>query len=223
MKILKLSALLAFLVFLTGCAAQTSLEPLGKGNTRTNVGLGGPIIEIFGTHLPVPYLTAGVATGLSDRVNGSATLHLLPFAYELAGLDLSATWFPILQEGWRPTLGLQGRVMGFASLRSGIGDRFRAYPIVTPTFAWRKGSRLFYGGGDLVLPMTLPDYDNRSVKAIVSPLFGVKWRLGSNLWLSTELKWQGANARSDQLAVKYVPLAGHGAITTLAALEWGLR
>ncbi|MFH0882235.1 MAG: hypothetical protein V2A56_04545 [bacterium] len=217
------STLLAFLLIFTGCAAQTSLEPLGKGNTHANVGFGGPIIEVFGTHLPVPYLTAGVVTGVSERVNGAATLHLLPLAYEVAGLDLSTSWFPILQEQRKPTIGLQARLMGFVSLRSGIGDRFRIYPMVTPTLAWRKGSRLYYGGSDLVLPMTLPDYDSQSVKAIFSPFLGVKWRLGSNLWLSTEMKWQGANAQSDQLAVKYLPVAGHGAISTLVALEWGLR
>lgn len=215
--------LLFTLLLLTGCAAQTNLEPLGREATRTNVSFGGPVIEVFGTHMPVPYLTAGTDRGISDRVNVSATLHLLPLAYQVAGLDLGATWFPVLQDAWMPTIGLQGRVMGFASLRPGVGDRFRVYPILTPTFTWRISSSQYFAGSDLVLPLTQPDYDNRSVKAIVSPFAGVKWKVGSRFWLVTELKWQGANAESDQLAVKYLPLAGHGAITPLVSLEWRPR
>lgn len=223
MKSYSIPLLTAVLFLFIGCVAQTSLEPLGKGNTRTNVSLGGPLIEVFGTHMPVPYLTGGIEQGISDRINASATVHLLPLIYEVAGLDLAATWFPVTQEGWKPTVGLQGKVMGYASLRSGVGDRFRAYPILTPTFAWKRGSRLCFAGSDLVVPLTRSDYDNESVKTILSPFIGAKWKIGSNLWLTTELKWQGANAESDQLAVKYVALAGRGAFTPLVSLEWGAR
>jgi hypothetical protein len=203
-----------------GCAARTNIEPVGAGHIRANGGFGGPIVAAFGTHIPIPYFSAGASYGLNERLDLNGQLHVLSLAYSIAGIDAGATWYPVLNDGAVPTLGLSGRLMMLASFKSGVSDRFRAYPILGSSAAWRIGSGMLYTGFDIAVPFTASDYDTAAARVIFSPLVGYRWNLSSTLRLFTELKWQGANVRTDQLAPEYVHPFGNGAITPFLALEW---
>lgn len=219
MKISFSIPLFMILLILFGCAAQTSFEPVGKGNLNGNFGIGGPIISAFETRILVPYLTTGANYGISNRINIHGNLHLFSLGYEIAGFDFGAAWFPLMNDGLSPTVSLQPRLLVFASMKSEVSSRFRAYPIITNTAAWKVGKNMFYTGYDLVIPFTKPDYDSEASSTIFSPYIGYRWKIGKRTRLITELKWHGANIRSDQLAVEYVPISGHGAITTLFSIE----
>jgi hypothetical protein len=204
---------------IAGCAARTNIEPAGKGRLRANGGFGGPIVAAFGTHIPIPYFSGGASYGLNDRLDLDGQLHLLSLAYSIAGLDAGATWYPVLNDGATPTIGLSGRLMMLASFKSGVDERFRAYPIVGSSAAWRVGSGLLYGGFDMAVPLSQQDYDTAGAPVIFSPLVGYRWNLGSSLRLYTEVKWQGANVRTDQLAPEYLHPFGNGAIAPFVALS----
>ena len=205
---------------IAGCAAHTAIEPVGEGRLRGNAGLGGPIVAAFGTHVPIPYLYVGGDYGLSDRLDLDGGLHLLSLAYGVAGLDLGATWYPLINDGPLPTLGVGGRMTLFASVKSGVDDRFRLLPSLTSSAAWEAGPGKVYAGFDLAIPLTRPAYDTAAAPLIFSPLAGYRWDLGSRSHLFVELKWQGANVRTDQLAAEYVHPGGHGAITPFVAYAW---
>ncbi len=208
------------MVALAGCAAHTALTPVGEGTTRANVSFGGPLVSAFDTRIPIPYLTAGASYGLRGDLDLHGTLHLLPLAYGLAGLDLGATWFPVANDGWTPAVGLGGRLMTFVSLKSDVDERVRIYPYLSATAAWRQGPGLLFLGADLAIPFTRPDYDPEAVHVILSPSVGYRWDLGASMKLVTELKVQAINVRSDRLAADYVKIGGHGALTPLVALEF---
>lgn len=210
----------AAMLAIAGCAATTSIEPVGEGRIRANAGFGGPIVAAFGTHPPIPYLSAGGSYGLDDRLDLDGQLHLLSLAYSIAGLDAGATWYPLLNSGWAPTVGISGRLMMLASLKGGVEDRFRVYPIVGSTAAWRLGSGMLYTGFNMAVPFTSPDYDTASAPVIFSPLVGYRWRLGESTHLFTEIKWHGANVRTDQLAAEYLHPFGNGAIAPFIAITW---
>jgi len=146
-------------------------------------------------------------------------LHLFSLGYKIAGFDFGAAWFPHLNDGIFPTVSVQARLLVFAGLKSDVPSRFRAYPVITNTAAWKVGKNKLYTGYDLVIPLTKPDYDSEAASAILSPFVGYRWQVGERTRLITELKWQGANIRSDQLAVEYVPVGGRGAVTTLFSVE----
>ncbi|MDZ7261094.1 MAG: hypothetical protein ONB05_03115 [candidate division KSB1 bacterium] len=207
-------------LFLT-CAAHTNLEPVGRGHVNGNVSIGGPIVAAFGTRIPIPYGTIGINYGLRDRVNLNGNLHLLPLAYSVIGTDLGVTWFPVINKGAVPTLGIQPRLLALASVKKDVAsrDRLRIYPLVSSSAAWPLGKGLMYTGFDLTIPISSPDYDDEASSTILSPFIGYRWHLGRRTRLLTEIKWHGANIRSDQLAVEYLPIAGHGAITTLFSIE----
>ncbi len=201
-----------------GCAAHTSLAPVGAGRLVPNLGLGGPIVAAFGTHVPIPYVTAGADYGLGPRLNFTGDLHLLPLAYQVVGLDAGVTWFPLAASGGRPTVGIQPRVFAFASIKSGVSRRALFYPVTSISAAW-LGSGL-YVGSDIAGPLPKPDYDAEAPSFLVSPFVGRRWKVGG-FFLVTEVKWQAANVRSDQMAIEYIHVGGHGGLTPLISLQRG--
>ena len=214
-----LTGLFLISLFLAGCSAHTAIEPLGEGNIQSNISLGGPIVKAFDMNLPIPYSTAGVVYGLSEKVNISGNLHLTPLPYKLFGLDAGASFFPVMNNGYVPCVGLHGSVLSFVSMKDNIDKRMKIYPTISSTFAWNNGNDRFYTGMDLTVPFTNPDYDNDPVKVIFSPFAGYKLYLGKKLHFTAEIKWQAANVRADQLAAEYFKLSGHGAAALLFSIE----
>jgi hypothetical protein len=219
MKAITVFSLLTMIVVFVGCAAHTNLEPVGKGRMDSNLSFGGPVVAAFGARIPVPYLTIGSNYGLSDRLNLDGNLHVLSMFYKVGGIDVGAAWFPFLNEGMKPTVGIQPRLLAFASLKSDVSGRFRFYPLISGSAAWKVGNGLFYTGFDLVVPASSQDFDDEATATIFSPFIGYRWNLGSKTRLLTEIKFHGLNVESDQLAVTYLHLGGHGALTTLFSLE----
>lgn len=211
--------LLIFIGTLSGCAAHSNLTPVGEGNVDFAVNLGGPFIPIADTKIPTPYLSIGANYGISENMNVDANFHITSLFYQISGLDFGTTWFPSINYGFIPTWGIQPRFLFLASFKNNINDRLRFYPLISTSAAWQLGEGLIYLGSDFVFPLTRPDYDKESVDLILSPFTGYRWDLGKNLRLISELKWLGANVRSDQLAVEYIKISGYGAFSVMLSLE----
>lgn len=201
----------------TACAAHTNLEPLGSGKVSPHLSFGGPIVEAFGTRIPIPYLIAGFDRGFARTVNAGLNAHVLPLAYGIVGADGGFAWFPVTSPKG-PTLGLEARLFVFASVKPGFLERVFAYPVVSASLARRVGAGLGYAGTNLTLVAERPAYDPDAARQMWSPFLGYRWSLGPRTALLTELKWHGANVRSDQVAVSYLHPGGRGALTTLIAL-----
>lgn len=219
MKISSLKSWPATVMLLAGCAAHTNLVPLGRGRLAPNIGIGGPIVEAFGTHVPIPYLLAGADYGVSSSVNANAAVHLLPLVYGVAGLDAGAAWFPLRNDGWKPTIGIGPRVFLFASLKQTVESRFFFYPTVSASASWKTGPGLLYAGGDLAVPLARPEYDEEAESFIFSPFIGIQWNIGGRCALLTELKWNGANIETDRLAAKFMTVGNQGAVTPLVSIQ----
>ena len=207
------------LAFFIGCAAHSTLEPVGKGRLNANLSVGGPIVAALDTHIPIPYFTTGCDYGISDRTNICGNLHLLPLAYSIAGGDFGAAYFPVMNDGYIPTWGVQARMLFLSSLKSDVPEQFKMYPVISTSAAWKCGKGNIYTGCDLSFRLNSPDYDNEASNYIVSPFAGYRWNITDNYRLLFELKMQGVNLRTDQLAVDYIPIANHGAFTTFFAVE----
>lgn len=218
-KFFRYFCLLFCIGILFGCSAHSNLTPVGKGNIDVAVSLGGPFIPIAETKIPTPYLAFGANYGISENINVDANLHITSLFYQINGLDFGATWFPSLNDGFIPTWGIQPRLLFLTSFKSDVNDRFRIYPLVSTSSAWQLGDGLIYLGFDFILPLTEPDYDRESVDVILSPFTGYRWELAKNLRLISELKWLGANVKSNQLAVEYIKIGGYGAFSIMLSLE----
>ncbi|MFC2170391.1 hypothetical protein ACFLQJ_00265 [Calditrichota bacterium] len=216
-----LSILFVLFLLFIGCAAHTSLHPAGEGNWQSTVSLGGPIVNVFDTYLPSPWPTIGATYGYKDNLDFEGGVHLLPFVYEMSGVDLGTTWYPRAGKKNDPSIALQAKVMTLASFKEGVDDRFRFVPVLTGAASWRhKKNTVYYTGMNVIIPTTRPDYDDNAAYFLASPFAGYGWKLNERLKLFTELKWQGANIKSDMLAVTYTGIFGYGALAPLVAIEW---
>ena len=116
-------------------------------------------------------------------------------------------------------MGVQPHVLLLTSLKSGVDERLKIYPALSGSAAWKLKSGLVYLGSDITVPLSSLDYDEEAESLIVSPFVGYRWKLGNRLYLISEIKWHGANIRSDQLTVEYLPIGKHGAVSTLFSLQ----
>ncbi len=218
MKAIK-DRLLIVVPLLFACSAQTHLVPLGKGNLSVDGSLGGPVVSAFNTRIFIPYATTGLAYGAADRLDVNGRLHLLPLPYGIFGFDAGASWYPELPGAAVPTIGLHPQLLVLVSMKPNVKERFKIYPVISGSAAWPVKNGLFYLGSDLCISLQQPDYDQDAEAAIVSPFWGYRWKIGARWHLYTELKWHGANIRSDRLAVDYQSLGHYGAVTTLFSIQ----
>jgi len=203
-----------------GCAAHSNLAPVGKGKVSGNFSIGGPVVAVFDTYLPIPYATAGVNYGAQKDVNLNCNLHLIAPLFGIIGIAPGIAFFPIANKGAIPTVAVQEQFMLLTSVKGGVEDRFRMYSISTLSLAWQAWRGMSYCGMNMTTqPFSKPDYDSEAVPVICSPFIGYRWDIGKKMRLLTELKWQGANVRSDQLAVDYIGIGGYGAIAPLVSIE----
>lgn len=212
-------SLIIIIGLIAGCSAHSNLTPVGKGNIDVALSLGGPFIPIAETKIPTPYLSIGANYGLSENINVDANFHVTPLFYKMNGVDFGTTWFPILNDGVLPTLGIQPRLLFLTSFKNNVNDRLRIYPLISSSAAWKFGSEIIYLGLDIISPISEPDYDKESVDIILSPFLGYRWELGKNIRLISEFKWLGANVKSNQLAVEYMKIGDHGAFSIMLSLE----
>jgi hypothetical protein len=213
-----LLGLLAASLLLPACAATTTIEPVGADSLRWHAGIGGPIVAAFDTYIPMPNPAVGMTYGLDSDLEATGTLHLLGLPYGIISADLGAVYYPIV-DAEAATLGIHPRLLVMASLKSGVDARFRAWPAVTGTAMWRVGPNRIYGGADLLVPLSQPDYDPDPPPVILSPFIGYRWRLGDKVNLFAELKWHGLNVVTDATA-DYANPGGHGAISPFIAFDF---
>ncbi|HVK38802.1 MAG TPA: hypothetical protein VNA88_09745 [Candidatus Kapabacteria bacterium] len=214
------SVLLAIALLVPACAARTTIEPLGRGTTAYNVSLGGPMVAAFDTWLPIPNLSVGVNHGYCDDLDIGGTVYLLPLLYGNVGLDVGATWYPLVDTAGT-TIALQPRIMAFASFREGVDSRFRAWPVVSASAAWRAGRDRIYTGFDMLVFASSFMYDEEAPPLILSPFVGYRWAIGESGRLMAELKWHGVNVRTNA-TVEYVNPFGQGGLAPFVGyeLEW---
>jgi len=183
--------LIAALLF-SGCAAHSSLEPIGQGNTGLSVGgIGYPL-----------YPTVELRYGVTDWMDVGGGIHLSPLLDDGFGGDLKATIFPFgtapeksyTQAYWliRPTFGLQ---FGYTH----VAYPFDADPLmigrITPTLAWPTPIGSLFTGADFAIVETPierisipfigtgPDIDPIYM---INPFLGHRFKLSDTFYFSAE-------------------------------------
>lgn len=215
-----LSKILVLLIssLLVSCAAHTNIEPVGKGKLKANANFGGPIVTAFDLKVPIPNISVGANYGLKDNLNLNANVQLLPLFYQIAGGEIGGSWYPILNKGYIPTIGISGNLLLLSSFKSNVETKFRAYPLLDLSFAWELGQNIIYTGVGSVLPFNnLIYYEDNT--PMISPFVGYRWKIGNNYNLYSEIKWLGINKQTNMIAVEYLTFNNYGALGVYLSLE----
>lgn len=198
------------LVMLTGCGAHLRTLPVGAGQAQVSTSVGGPLVDAFGTTIPVPYLMTGATYGLTDRVNVHADVHVLSAAYKFLGFTPGITVFPDIGSGrWIPALSADFLV--FSDF-----EAWRLYPEFTLGIARHGRSHWTpYGGLHNTLQTTHAPRWMLSVFAGSAYVFG-------RMRASLELQWLAANHDNHWTPVGYHGIARRGALSPQVGLTYKL-
>ena len=92
MTLKKIRISISFLLLLIiGCAPSRFVKTLDQGEMAVNGSLGGPLINLFGATIPIPYTTLGMGYGIKDDLTGFGAIHSTSLVFSTLQLDLGVT------------------------------------------------------------------------------------------------------------------------------------
>jgi hypothetical protein len=209
-----ISAALAAVVLMAAvrCGTITAVTPLHRGESALGVSLGGPVANVAGMNIPMPYAVARYRYGLNDQAGLYAGGHLLAAARGIVGLDFGFSYHFLAQKGWVPTVGTSAGVAAF--IQPGGDDAL--FPQLDLVASYRLGRRFtaYFGSQSM--------YQFRDAPAVVlAPLVGAECRLSDRFGLAIEAKWYAPTEPTHPRNVNYaLPISNHGGVGFVLGANW---
>ena len=208
-----LPALTAALVLsAVGCGTVTAVQPLRRGESEFAASLGGPVANVAGMNIPIPYAVARYRYGLNDQAGIYAGGHLLAAGLGVVGLDLGFSYHFLAQRGWVPTVGTSAGVAAF--IQPGGGEAL--FPQLDLVASYRVGNRFlaYFGSQSMFQFQSEPN-------VVLAPFIGGGWRAGDRFSLNLEAKWYAPTEPTHPRNVNYsLPIAGMGAVGFVLGANW---
>jgi hypothetical protein len=210
---LLLPALAAALVLsAAGCGTVTAVTPLHRGESALAASLGGPVANVAGMNIPIPYAVARYRYGLNEQAGIYAGGHLLAAARGIVGLDFGFSYHFLEQRGWVPCVGASAGIL--ALIQAGGSEAL--FPELDLVASYRLGNRFttYFGSQSM--------YQFRSEPNVVlAPFIGGEWRASDRFSLSLEAKWYAPTEPTHPRNVNYtLPIGGHGAVGFVLGANW---
>lgn len=212
--------LLVLAAILSACTTTHGVRPVGKGAVALEGSFGGPLTEVYGAPIPLPFSAVGATYGVSDRTDVHAAWHPSAAAfYGLAAFDAGASYLLLHPNGAAP------RLMGDAMVTIAAGDNepgdpaggFRLWlqPSLTASWDWGKNDRqTFYVTGSA---FTQPAPE---LHVLPSLSLGHWWGIGPRLHVVTEVRWVAPFQSTVDLVPHYYAPGNLGAISTQLGLRY---
>jgi hypothetical protein len=201
---------------LCGCGTAVSVWPLRHGQAVAVLDVGGPVANVSGAQVPIPYTVARFRYGVTSRLNVNVGGHLLMPAFGVAAMDAGASYHFLDQDGWRPCLGVAAGEIGLIEFDGGGSTTFLPQLELTASYLRPNHSLSYFGVHTLyeVRPKFLMTY---------SPYVGHNFSVGRSLSVTLEMKWYAASQRAKPRSVTYsLPIANHGGLGIVAGVNYHL-
>lgn len=208
------------LLLALGCGAMNTARPLGHGEHAVGLTLGGAVLKLGGTPIPLPMAVLEGRHGLPELAQRPLDVHyglnLTGLAYGVVALHGGGSFMLIEPQGARPALTVSDRLY-FANnwLDPRKDDRgVWALNQVELTTSWELRGQLVYGG----LAQSL---DLRDPRLILSPLVGTQLDFGrpGGFGLQVEARCFSPLVAPEGDAIKWVH-CGRGALGANLGLSW---
>lgn len=209
---MKYNLLLFTALIIVSCSPSRFVKPLAKGEQQINTTLGGPVVSVFGTKIPIPLLSAVYGRGIDSTLTVYGGLHLTSAAYGNFQTDIGLVKNVIKQNKFIPGVSINPAI----NLISHQFKNVQVYPQLDANAYWNYGKKenYFYLG-------VCNWFDLHSKKAhgekqtdhlIFSPQIGHVFNF--NKWTFTlESKLIGPNTDNRDIVVEYSsPLKNKGAL-----------
>jgi hypothetical protein len=209
-----IAAVLCAVVF-TACGVTHPVRVLDEGQSIAAVSLGGPVISAGSAAIPVPYLNAGYAYGVTGAWTAEANLHVTALLFNDLGFDAGAATRLVRAAGIVPevTLKLQGMV--FTTFNSSSASIVLAHANLNASYAIGSHT-LIYAGTEHTVQFSPSSY-------FLTPLFGIQLPLSSVMDLQAETKWMASNHFTGHGVFEgFGSVNGHGAIGLFFGVQYAL-
>ena len=124
-----------FLLSFTACNTTRFVKPLDKKEVAVGFDLGGPIVDLFGAKIPLPFTSVSVGYGIDSTFTAFTGLHTTAAAFGTIQLDLGGTKEILApKKGWIPGFSVSPVVNVMADVFQG---NFRVYPQVDVNLYWQ--------------------------------------------------------------------------------------
>ncbi|GLR17223.1 hypothetical protein GCM10007940_18380 [Portibacter lacus] len=164
---------------LTDCTPARFVKPLEKNEWAIGANAGGPLIDLFGTKLPVPFSSLYAGYGKTDRLTIHGGLHTTSLAYKTLQLDAGASYLIINSAGSIPGISVNGTLNGMFDFRE---YNARVYPNLAGNLFWDdKYGRFYCGMENWIDPFKNGVPDNSTYKPW-TPAFYLGETLKLNKW-----------------------------------------
>jgi hypothetical protein len=204
-KHLMLAALPAVILLAAArCGTVTAVTPLHRGESALSASLGGPVADIGGMNIPMPYAVARYRYGLNDRAGIYTGGHLLAAARGIVGLDFGFSYHFLQQRGWIPTVGAIAGITAF--IQPGGGQAL--FPQLDLVASYRLNDRFitYFGSHSVYQFQSTPN-------VVLAPFIGTEWRISDRVSISLEAKWYAPTEPTHPRNVNYkIPIANRGAV-----------
>lgn len=197
-------SLLLILLLLLGCGTVSTIRPIRKGESAFALALGGPVTNVSGLNIPMPYTVIRYRYGLKNNLNLYAGSHLLLFALGDIGLDAGISYYLLKQAKWIPAVGIGGGIYGFSK----PGKDIRFFPELELTGSYIFGNRfLTYFGTQSMFQF------NNKPNLVLSPFIAEEVRISKKFSLALEAKWYAPSEITKPRVIDYkIPISKHGAL-----------
>ena len=131
--------MMALLVLaLIGCAPSRFVEPLEKDQWSVGGSVGGPLVGFNGIPIPAPLSSIEAGYGLDSNLTVFTGLHTTSLLFGTGHIDLGATYRPLKQKGYWPSVSVSGtaQIAFSPSTRS-----FNFWPMIDANAYWNYGKR----------------------------------------------------------------------------------
>ena len=187
---------------LAACGTAHHARTLGKGNYGVDLELGGPLTQLGGVYVPLPYALVGGTYGVTDDLDVHARLHLTTAIYEFPGVDVGATYQWWHERRWRPAFSSTLQLYGFSDFQAG-GSRGFADLTENLSYLVHRRWLTYFGATEFTELVQAP--------VIFAPFVGEELRLGDHYGVELELKYAQPQLM-EYVAPSYARIANQGAI-----------
>jgi hypothetical protein len=197
----------------TGCGTVTAVTPLDRGESSLSASVGGPVANVAGMNIPMPYTVARYRYGLTDQAGIYAGVHLLAAGFGLAGFDFGFSYHFLKQQSWIPTVGAIAGVT--ALIKPGGGEAL--FPNLDIVASYRLGSRFttYFGSQSMYQFQSKPN-------VVLAPFVGTEWHISDPFSLNLEAKWYAPTEKTHPRNVNYsLPIGNHGAVGFVLGANYG--
>jgi len=210
--LLTLVLLSAVILLVARCGTVTAVAPLRRDESSLALSLGGPVADVAGMNIPIPYVAARYRSGLNDRAGLYAGVHLLPAALGVVGVDFGFSYHFLKQRGWVPCVGTSAGLVALIQPRGGEA----LFPQLDLVASYRSGDRFttYFGSQSMYQFGSTPN-------VVLAPFVGTEWRSNDRFSLALEGKWYAPTEKTRPRNVSYsLPINNRGAVGFVLGGNW---